>query len=472
MVTVQQANAFASAYKASQPKVSSSSAPAGSVGATTRNASGQLINSAGEVVGGAVTAGGQITNTGTFATGTANVKDVPITKSDLSLVATPTLPNFTPTPTNFSSTIAGIQAGITPATSDRQSSEANLFQSMLAASSENQLPSGVDELRKLDVETRREEKAQLVQSYTNQIAAINTTAQADMLALEGQGRGQTKGFLGGEQARISKEATIAALRIAPLLAAAQGDLASAEAHIDRYFQLIMADATNKVNYKNKQIEMVYNFLSAEQKIRADDLKESRKTRLNRVADGVSRLDSFAKSVIDTNPKLAESLLSIGASRPDPDDEDAVRSWELQIAAAVGTGVVNGDVGESAFRGILQRSINTGATPEEAAQEANLASYNAGINVSQETINGWLREAKTLKKQTSIPAVVTDEQRRSLILSQPVPRNPLTGNNTQSVGTNPFGGLDLGSIDLSPEARKNFQESSSASSVFFERLFQQ
>lgn len=52
---------------------------------------------------------------------------------------------------------------------------------------------------------------------------------------------------------------------------------------------------------------------------------------------------------------------------------------------------------SSFIDIMQQSIDAGATPEQAAREAAIASEAAGIQVDQKTLSNWTEQARKLKK---------------------------------------------------------------------------
>lgn len=90
---------------------------------------------------------------------------------------------------------------------------------------------------------------QEVQQYTSQLNTLTASRDAEMLKLEGQGRGQTSGFIGGEQARINREAAIQALPIQAQLAAAQGNLEMAKSHVDSLFQMKLKDIDTMQAYK-------------------------------------------------------------------------------------------------------------------------------------------------------------------------------------------------------------------------------
>ncbi len=116
-----------------------------------------------------------------------------------------------------------------------------------------------------------------VQSYQNQLNQITTQRDQQQLALEGQGRGQTSGFLGGEQARIGREAAIQAMPVQAQLAAAQDDLESARSYVSQLYTAKAADAKAKYDYEASKIGAIYSFLTAEEaKIaRAKELEQSR-----------------------------------------------------------------------------------------------------------------------------------------------------------------------------------------------------
>lgn len=91
---------------------------------------------------------------------------------------------------------------------------------------------------------------QEVQRYTSQLNNITASRDASILALEDTGRGQTTGFIGGEQGRIQRQAAIAALPVQAQLAAAQGNLEIAKSHVDSLFQMKVKDIETEQAYKN------------------------------------------------------------------------------------------------------------------------------------------------------------------------------------------------------------------------------
>lgn len=108
------------------------------------------------------------------------------------------------------------------------------------------------------IDARREAGVKQAQEeynrYQNQINAITSKRDAQMLGLEGQGRGITDTIIGGQQARISREAAIMAMPIQAQLAAAQGNLEQAKELMGQLYQAksadIQADQTYRTNLAN------------------------------------------------------------------------------------------------------------------------------------------------------------------------------------------------------------------------------
>lgn len=133
------------------------------------------------------------------------------------------------------------------------------------------MPSAVDTMASVEKAARLREKERAVQTYTNQINNITTQAQAESLALEGQGRGITESIIGGQSAKINREAAIQALPIQAQLAAASGDLESARSFVTQKFQLLQQDAQQQYQFKMKLVESVKDFATAQEQRKLDAL---------------------------------------------------------------------------------------------------------------------------------------------------------------------------------------------------------
>ncbi|MEG7973033.1 hypothetical protein, partial [Listeria monocytogenes] len=89
----------------------------------------------------------------------------------------------------------------------------------------------------LESQNQIQAKQTAVNNYQTQLNNIVAKAQADVLSTQGQGRGIPEVIIGGQQAQINKEAAIQSLPIQALLSSAQGDLQTAQAHVDKLFQI-------------------------------------------------------------------------------------------------------------------------------------------------------------------------------------------------------------------------------------------
>lgn len=110
-------------------------------------------------------------------------------------------------------------------------------------------------------------KEDLANSLQGQLNTLTANRDAEILKLEGQGRGQTQGFIGGEQARINREATIQAMPIQAQLAIAQDDLESARSYASQLFQAKSQDALARYNYQKELNSTIFNYLNESEKRR-------------------------------------------------------------------------------------------------------------------------------------------------------------------------------------------------------------
>ena len=178
-----------------------------------------------------------------------------------------------------------------PATSNFQS-YLNSIQGL-----QNNKPRATDTFNRLERQSGLKQAESEVQNYTAQLNTITSTAQAQALSLEGQGRGQTGSFVGGEQARISREAAIQALPIQAQLANAQDNKELAQTHLDTMFKLQMQDAQSQYDYQTKVLGAVYEFATTQEKARLDEMKQEKANEFTLKQDEASfTRDKFLKQM--------------------------------------------------------------------------------------------------------------------------------------------------------------------------------
>ena len=258
----------------------------------------------------------------------------PITTSSLSSPSAIHLP--TPSFTDFSGGLASAMTGVKKNTEDEEPTEydpatglpvsktgdrsQDIFQQYL---SQLEAPESTADLyareeRRSGIEQKRQE----VSNYSSQLNAIQAQAEADRLSLEGQGRGIPEVIIGGQQAKISREAAIKALPVAAQLAAAQGNLALAEQHLETRFRLLSEDSRNRYEYKQKVLGAVYDFATTQEKRRLDVLDKEN-----------DRKYAEEQDFNDTQNKLLLSATSQGAPRAITSAISSARTTQEAITAA-------------------------------------------------------------------------------------------------------------------------------------------
>lgn len=208
-----------------------------------------------------------------------------ISAADMTRVESPTLPT-PPVPDNKGLDLGYINAGL------GQTDAKGMFQipkmGVLEGAGENEKAavSSIDTLgqtiqgylginapdkganEKALVDSRRQAGVEAAQRefnrYQNQINSITAQRDAQVLGLEAQGRGQTTGFIGGEQARINREAAIQALPVQAQLAAAQGNLEQAKELMGQLYQAKSADIQADLSYRTNLVNTLVNFASSSQ----------------------------------------------------------------------------------------------------------------------------------------------------------------------------------------------------------------
>ncbi len=173
------------------------------------------------------------------------------------------------------------------------------------------------------------QKQQAVNDYTAQLNTIVASRDANVLKLEGQGRGITDVIIGGQQAQVNKEAAIQALPVQAQLAAAQGNLELAQNHLDTMFKIKSQDAVNQYNYKTKLLDSVYGFVTGIAQNKVADLKaaEERKYQEN-------------QDFIKTQQSALSNALAQGAPTA---IYNAIKSATSKNDVILAAGIYNGDV---------------------------------------------------------------------------------------------------------------------------------
>ena len=313
--------------------------------------------------------------------------------------------------------------GVTQGTqlADTGKQEDNLLQQYLSSIKE---PASLADINaKLEKDNKLKQKQEAVNTYQAQLNTIVNKSQADQLAVTGQGRGIPEVIIGGQQAKIAKEAAIQALPIQALLSAAQDDLATATAHVDKLFSIYAQDAENSVKFYNDQVKMVFDYATEKERqqlaIQQDDKKFQQ---------------SILMSKLDAQQKYAQSALESGnisafnaiTSLQPPTDVNSTTYQEdlasydqrLNQAAsklAVGAGVVGGvDLNTLAF---ANQYASTGTIPPGIPK----GQFGVVAQVAKELPKqpGTIVDANTGVKSSSVGATIQDDFTRLYNITQNV-----------------------------------------------------
>lgn len=333
--SVPSAASFTAAYKAASQSISGGGstplkAPSGT---TVKNAAGQLINDAGEVVGGAVTSSGQLSYDGkTAIPGSSTYRDTGITTikpSDLTtvpLIKLPTPTIGTAAPLNSLISNGNASLGMTdPKTgqfiqnteSDIDASESRMEKLLKDSIDALGEPKSKEDIyRKTEQEVSFNEKQNRVNAITGQLNTLITNSQAAQLAEVGQGRGIPETIIGGRQAQIAREAAINALPLQAQLAIAQGDLSIAAQRLDTLFKLRSEDADNEYNYRKDVINTVYSFASEQEKRKLNRIEKALDQTNQRINKNLEVANDWAKTAVSTGQSdLVTAFTSLDPASP-------------------------------------------------------------------------------------------------------------------------------------------------------------
>lgn len=140
------------------------------------------------------------------------------------------------------------------------------------------------------------------QNTQNQINGITAQMNTDLLKLRDTAshEGVVEAVYGGQQAQVTREATIRLLPLQAQLSADQGNLHMAEQNLDTLFNIYSKDAQNSVDFYNSNVKAAYNFMTDEEKIKAETKSKDKQVVLDRI-----------KSDTEDQKNLAFELLKAG-----------------------------------------------------------------------------------------------------------------------------------------------------------------
>lgn len=243
----------------------------------------------------------------------------------------PTAPDYTGTVTQALGTVTPIE----PTEQSIQQSATDRFDKYLA--SQKEAPNLMEIQNKLEKQNQIQSKQEKVNTYQTQLNSIVAKAQADVLGTQGLGRGIPEAIIGGQQAQINKEAAIQALPIQALLSSAQGDLQTAQSHVDKLFGIYAQDAENQVKFFNDQSKLVYDFATKQEQQQLDRLNEQKKFEQNILVSKMDAQQSYATEALKNgNITLFNRLTAIQppTNVNSPTYQQDLATYEQKVNSAV------------------------------------------------------------------------------------------------------------------------------------------
>ncbi len=201
---------------------------------------------------------------------------------------------------------------------------------------------------------------QEVQQYTTQLNEITSSRDAAILGLEDTGRGQTTGFIGGEQGRIQRQAAIAALPVQAQLAAAQGNLEIAKSHVDSLFQMKVKDIETEQAYKQTYANTLMSVANQQQSNLLQAAIADSNARAEEKKTNLNLANQWAQQAFDNGQStLAAKMMKLDQSSP---------TFQQDLAALQGQ-VVNTQLQ------LQQQSMRSQMYTESLQQQKLLAELN-------------------------------------------------------------------------------------------------
>lgn len=154
-----------------------------------------------------------------------------------------------------------------------------------------------------------EQKSQVVQGLTNQLTALD--AQNTAALAQSESRNAPMFAIRGEQAQQQRNYAMAALPLQARLSAAQGDLQSAQAHVDKMFSIFAQDAQNQYDHQKQLVESVYQFATQQQQNILKQLETQAQNNFTLKRDLMSQANDLANTAFaNGNSALGSKILGL------------------------------------------------------------------------------------------------------------------------------------------------------------------
>lgn len=264
-------------------------------------------------------------------------------------ITTTNVPNITA----LNSALGNPETGLKPDTAGgftvdaiTQNSIANQtknFLDLYKSRQDNATPDVIGIQKKLDKQTGIDNLKALESDYSGQLNSIVANRDANILKVEGQGRGIPDVIIGGQQSQINKEAAIQALPVQAQLAAVQGKIQVANDYINKWGTLLIQDATNKYNQKNALADAAYGF--------ATDIEKQKLTSL--LTQAKEKKDKDIALATAKTKAISQALAQPGGNAV----VQAIQSATDENGVVTALGKFNGDVIGNQIKQAQLRELN-------------------------------------------------------------------------------------------------------------------
>lgn len=244
----------------------------------------------------------------------------------------------------------------------------------------------------------------------NQVNAVTAKMNTDLMNLRATGakEGVTEAVYGGQQQEITREGAITLLPLQAQLSIAQGNLEQAQSNTNTLFSLYTKDAQRSTDFFNNQAKAVYEFATAKEKQKLDELKDQKNFDQQILFNKISTQNSLANDLLKSGNIAGYNAVT--SIRPptnvnSPTYQQDYRNYENSINSTVakysqGTGIVN----TSPEAKVLTNAFNSAATGLTAGQLAqSKATFNSLVN------NNDLKGAKEYLARVAVSSAPTADQ---------------------------------------------------------------
>lgn len=260
-------------------------------------------------------------------------------------------------------------------------------------------PSETDAYNKAVAQTGLLTAQQQKNNTQNQINGITAKMNSDILQLRGtaEQNGVTEAVYGGQQAEVTREATIQLLPLQAQLAVDQGNLQLATDNTNTLFKIYADDAKNAVDQYNDGVKAIYDAGTADEKKQADDLLWQKNFNADQVKSASTAQATVANEFIKSgNMEAYKAITSIPtpSNVNSPTFAEDFKAYQQDVSSAV---AYYGGSTASENVSIQDGNGNNISVPTSVAPYV-ATSYNGVNYVDASTLQGTAAEKKQIVDQ--------------------------------------------------------------------------